>query len=58
MKHLEDGVNFEITHSLLLLKNDSIRKNIFIIYRIKLNFVKKTSSMSYPAKINLIYQEL
>ena len=57
--HLEDGLGFEATHSLLLLKYDSIKKITHLtIDIIKPNLVKKASCMLYTVKKHLTYQEL
>ena len=45
MVHLEYDFYFLAAHSLLLPRNESIRKS-----NIRLNFVKKTSSMLYHVK--------
>ena len=58
MTHLGDDLCFDTTHSFLLLRNDLIRKKHLTINTMKLNFVKKTSSMLYPNKMHLKYQEL
>ena len=50
-------MNFEATHSLLLLRKDSIGKNL-TVNTIKNKFLKKTISRPYPVKRQLVYQEL
>ena len=44
MVHLEHDLYFSATHSLLLLRNESIRKKHLTISNTKLNLVKKTTS--------------
>ena len=41
---------------LVLLGKDSVRKKL--LWTVKLNFVEKNSSMHYPVKRHVMYQEL